>query len=197
MNVHQSAEVSEDAKIGQGTSIWQLAHIREFAQIGNDCVIGRGVYIGPRVLIGDRCKIQNYALLYEPAEIGEGVFIGPGVVLTNDTYPRAVTPAGDLKLATDWNIAGVTIGEGASIGANATCVAPVNIGEWSVVAAGAVVTSDVAPHTLVAGVPAKHIGWVGRAGRRLETGKDHLLCPITGEKFEVVDGRLISMGNDV
>lgn len=196
MTVHPSAEVSEEAKIGHSSSVWQLAHIRERASIGDECVIGRGVYIGPGVSVGDRCKIQNYALLYEPAHISNGVFIGPGVVLTNDTYPRSVTPAGELKSSADWEASGVTIGEGASLGAHATCVAPVTIGEWSVVAAGAVVTANVAPHALVAGVPARQIGWVGKAGKRLESDKDLLRCPVTGETFRLTDGRLISWEHD-
>lgn len=196
MTVHPSAEVSEGAKIGLGSSVWQLAHIRELATIGNECVVGRGVYIGPGVSVGDRCKIQNYALIYEPAKIADGVFIGPSVVLTNDTYPRAVTPTGEAKSSADWEASGVTIGEGASIGAHATCVAPVTVGAWSVVAAGAVVTTDVPPHALVAGVPAKQIGWVGKAGKRLRTEKNLLRCPVIGETFSLTDGRLTSLEPD-
>ncbi len=106
--------------------------------------------------------MQNYALVYEPAELADGVFIGPAVVLTNDTYPRAVNPDLSLKSAHDWEPVGVTIGEGASIGARAVCVAPVTIGAWATVAAGAVVTKDVPDHALVVGVPARRVGWVGQ-----------------------------------
>ena len=185
-----SAEVSLDATVGEGTAIWQLAHVRERASIGSHCTIGRGVYVGPDVVIGDNCKIQNYALIYEPAVIGVGVFIGPSVVLTNDTYPRAINPDGTPKASSDWKPVGVTVLHGASIGAHATCVAPVSIGEWAVVAAGSVVTKDVPAHALVAGVPARRIGWVGTGGRKLVVEGDRLRCPDTGEYFQEVQGRL-------
>lgn len=165
--ITQSADVADDAEIGDGSSVWHLAQVREGARLGAGCVIGRGAYIGPGVELGPHCKVQNYALVYEPARLGHGVFIGPAVVLTNDTYPRAVTPDGALKSADDWDAVGVTIGEGAAVGARSVCVAPLTIGAWSLVAAGSVVTRDVPDHALVAGVPATQIGWVGRDGRRL------------------------------
>jgi acetyltransferase-like isoleucine patch superfamily enzyme len=131
-----------------------------------NCTIGRGAYVGPGVVIGDNVKLQNHALVYEPARLGDGVFVGPAAVLTNDEYPRAVTPEGRLKSGADWTAVGVTIGEGAAIGARAVCVAPVAVGRWALVAAGAVVTKDVPDFALVVGVPARRIGWVGRAGAR-------------------------------
>lgn len=188
--IHPSADVSESATIGDGASVWHLAQVRDGASIGSNCVIGRGAYIGTGVWIGDNTKVQNYALIYQPASIGSGVFIGPSVVLTNDTYPRAITPEGALKSHQDWEAAGVTIENGASVGAHATCVAPVTIGEWAVVAAGAVVTKDVAPFALVAGVPAKQVGWVGRAGKRLVEKDGVLICPVTAESFRERDGAL-------
>ncbi|WP_311591044.1 acyltransferase, partial [Trueperella bernardiae] len=156
-----SADVSDEAKIGDGSSVWHLAQVREHAVIGENCVIGRGAYIGEGVEMGNNCKVQNYALVYEPAKLADGVFIGPAVVLTNDHYPRAVNPDGSLKSASDWEQVGVTLETGASVGARSVCVAPVTIGAWSLVAAGSVVTRDVPPHAIVAGVPAKQIGWVG------------------------------------
>jgi UDP-2-acetamido-3-amino-2,3-dideoxy-glucuronate N-acetyltransferase len=135
-----TADVEKEALIGDGTTVWHLAQIRESAVVGRGCNIGRGAYVGPGVRIGDNCKIQNYALIYEPAVLGADVFIGPGVVLTNDRNPRAVDPAGRLKGRDDWQQVGVTIGDGASIGARAVCVAPVNVGRWAMVAAGSVVT---------------------------------------------------------
>src|SRR5690606_30754331 len=139
VRIVDSADVSPDAVIGSGSSIWHLAQVREGAQLGQNCIVGRGAYIGTGVVMGDNCKVQNYALVYEPAKLDEGVFIGPAVVLTNDTYPRAINPDGTIKSATDWLPVGVTIEKGASIGARATCVAPVTIGAWATVAAGSVV----------------------------------------------------------
>ena len=166
--IRGSADVDPSALVGDGTAVWDLAQIREDATVGESCVIGRGAYIGSGVRIGDRCKIQNYALVYEPASLGHGVFIGPAVVLTNDTYPRAVTPDGDAKGAGDWERVGVQIDEGAAIGARSVCVAPLRIGAWALVAAGSVVVKDVPAFALVAGAPAKQIGWVGHEGVRLE-----------------------------
>jgi UDP-2-acetamido-3-amino-2,3-dideoxy-glucuronate N-acetyltransferase len=182
--VQASADVDDRARIGPDTQIWHLAQIRENAEIGRQCVIGRGAYIGPGVRIGDRCKVQNHALMYEPAQIADGVFIGPAVVFTNDEFPRAVTPDGALKTEDDWTMVAVTVGEGAAIGARSVCVAPVSIGRWALVAAGSVVTRDVPDFALVAGVPARRLGWVGPAGRRLEDdGDGHWRCPQTGDRF--------------
>ena len=182
--IASSADVDASASVGDGSSVWHLAQIRERASIGVECSIGRGAYIGSGVVIGNRVKVQNYALVYEPAVIEDGVFIGPGVVLTNDVSPRAVNPDGTRRTASDWNPVGVTVHVGASLGARSVCVAPVTIGSWSMVAAGAVVIEDVPAHALVGGVPARRIGWVGRAGRRLLDQEDGtLVCPDTGDRF--------------
>jgi UDP-2-acetamido-3-amino-2,3-dideoxy-glucuronate N-acetyltransferase len=189
--IEGSADVAESAEIGEGTRVWHLAQVREGARIGRDCRIGRGAYVGPGVVIGDRCKLQNHALVYEPAMLEDGVFVGPGVVFTNDTQPRAVDPEGNIKEADDWTAVGVVVREGASIGARAVCVAPVEVGRWAMVAAGAVVTRDVPDFALVAGVPARRTRWVGRAGVPLEhTGADGYLCPVTGQTYVELDGRL-------
>ncbi|WP_323100609.1 acyltransferase [Intrasporangium sp. YIM S08009] len=190
MFVHDSADVAAEAVIGDGSKVWHLAQVREGAVLGRTCVIGRGAYIGAGVRLGDNCKVQNHALVYEPAVVGDGVFIGPAVVFTNDHFPRAVAPDGSLKSAEDWEPVGVTVGDGASIGARAVCVAPVTIGRWAMVAAGAVVTNDVPDHALVAGVPARRIRWVGRAGVPLEQTDTVWRCPETGETYEEVGDTL-------
>ncbi|WP_299442816.1 acyltransferase [uncultured Phycicoccus sp.] len=190
--VHDTADVADDVVLGDRTRIWHHAQVREGAALGADCIVGRGAYIGAGVRLGDRCKVQNNALVYEPAVLADGVFIGPGAILTNDRHPRAVTPDGKPKSATDWDAVGVMCAEGASVGAAAVCVAPVVLGRWSLVAAGAVVVDDVPDFGLVAGNPGRRVGWVGPAGVRLvpdgEAGGWR--CPVGGERYEEADGLL-------
>lgn len=182
--IADSADVDERAEIGDGTSVWHLAQVREHAVLGERCVVGRGAYVGPGVHLGDDVKIQNLALVYEPAKLEKGVFIGPAVVLTNDHFPRSVDPDGNQKRGGDWELVGVTVQEGASIGARAVCVAPITIGRWAMIAAGAVVTKDVPDFALVVGVPAKQRGWVGKAGVPLKSAGDNRWhCPQTGATY--------------
>jgi UDP-2-acetamido-3-amino-2,3-dideoxy-glucuronate N-acetyltransferase len=191
IHVQPTADVDDRAELGAGTRAWHLAQIREHARIGRDCIIGRGAYVGPGVVVGNRVKLQNYALVYEPARLEDGVFIGPSAVLTNDVYPRSVGVTGQLKQPSDWLAKGVVVREGASVGARAVIIAGVEIGRWALIAAGAVVTRDVPDFGLVAGVPARRIGWVGRAGVRLSPdGDSRWRCPETGELFTETDGRL-------
>jgi acetyltransferase-like isoleucine patch superfamily enzyme len=188
VRIAPGADVDERAEIGDGSAIWHLAQVREGARLGANCIVGRGAYIGTGVVMGDNCKVQNYALVYEPARLEDGVFVGPAVVFTNDHFPRSVAPDGTLKRGDDWEAVGVTVREGASIGARAVCVAPVTIGRWAMVAAGAVVTKDVVDFALVAGVPARRIRWVGRAGVPLEaTGPGCWRCPETGAEYIETD----------
>ena len=188
-HVADSAEVDPQAVVGEGTRVWDLAQLREDVQVGRDCVIGRGAYLGPGVVVGDRCKIQNHALVYEPAVLEDGVFVGPAVVFTNDSFPRAVTPDGRLKSPDDWTAVAVTLRTGASVGARAVCIAPVEIGRWAMVGAGSTVTRDVPDFALVVGSPARRIRWVGHAGIPLVQvdGSDTWRCPATGRTY-VQDG---------
>lgn len=204
-----TADVDERAALGEDVVIWHLAQVREDAVIGAGSSLGRGAYVGPGVRLGASCKLQNYALVYEPAVLEDGVFVGPAAVLTNDVFPRAVNPDGSLKSAHDWEAVGVTLREGCAVGARAVCIAPVTVGRWATVAAGSVVTRDVPDFALVAGVPARFLKWVGRAGVPLvevdgpdgSDGSDapdarRWRCPETGETYTERDGVLTRDGED-
>ncbi|MHB8510966.1 MAG: acyltransferase [Actinomycetota bacterium] len=164
--IHPSAIIDKDASIGAGTRVWAGAHIRDGASVGTDCIIGEHVYIGAGVRVGNNCKIQNNALVYEGATLHDGVFIGPGAIIANDRNPRAINSDGSLQDASDWKLQETVIGIGASIGAGAIVVPPRTIGEWAMIAAGAVVAHDVAAHALVVGAPAKQTGFVCKCGTR-------------------------------
>ena len=171
--VHETAYIDEPCEIGVGTQIWHFSHVLADSTIGRNCTIGQNVMIGPRAVVGDDCKIQNNVSVYEGVTLEAGVFCGPSCVFTNVTNPRAEVDRRREFLAT-------RVGRGATIGANATIVCGNTIGAWSFVAAGAVVTADVAPHALVAGVPARRIGWVSHDGERLG---DDLVCPRSGRRY--------------
>ena len=157
VRVHPTAIVDEGAEIGNGTSVWHHAHLRDGAHVGRDCVIGKNVYVDTQAVIGDRCKLQNNVSVYHGVHIGDDVFVGPSATFTNDLVPRAFN--------TDWQVVETHVHDGASIGANATIVCGVTLGQYSMIAAGATVTRDVAAHQLVAGNPARHLGWVCRCGK--------------------------------
>lgn len=184
------ATVSERAQVASSVRVWGLAEIREGAVVGENCIIGRGAYVDAGVRVGANCKIQNDALLYAPALLESGVFVGPAAVLTNDPNPRAINADGTLKVAGDWEMIGVTVRLGASIGARSVVLGGVEVGEWALVAAGAVVTKSVPSHALVAGVPARRVGWVGRSGMPMEIVDGLWLDSESGERFSEVDGEL-------
>jgi UDP-2-acetamido-3-amino-2,3-dideoxy-glucuronate N-acetyltransferase len=168
---HPTAIVEQDAAIGVGTKIWHHCHIRTGSTVGGECVIGKNVYVDTGVRIGHRCKIQNNVSVYNGVEIGDDVFVGPSATFTNDLVPRAFNA--------HWQITTTTVGNGASIGANATVVCGNSLGDYCMVAAGATVTRDVASHQLVAGTPARHLGWVcvcGSVVSRDVARPDVLVC---------------------
>ncbi len=187
---HPTAEIAANAIIGAGAKIWMNAQVREDTRIGENCIIGRNVYIDKGAQIGNNCKIQNNAMIFAPVEIHNGVFIGPGATLTNDKIPRAVNPDETFKSGTDWHAGKIEIGCGASIGAGAIVLTDLIIGEWAMVAAGALVTKNVPPFTLVVGIPARPVGYICKCGRRLELRKD------TPEWFCQVDKLRYSLAAD-
>jgi UDP-2-acetamido-3-amino-2,3-dideoxy-glucuronate N-acetyltransferase len=176
VSVHPTAEISANAHIGEGTRIWHQAQVREGVTIGQNCIVGKGVYIDNDVAIGSNVKIQNGAQLYHGLTVEDGVFIGPQACMTNDVYPRAITPVGELKSADDWTVGPTLIRYGASIGACAVILPNVTIGRFALVAAGAVVTHSVPDHGLVLGVPAHLVGYACRCGQRMQPLADAWYC---------------------
>lgn len=156
--VHESSYIDEDVEIGEGTKIWHFCHIQSGARIGKNCSLGQNVNISNRVKIGNNVKIQNNVSVYEGVELEDGVFCGPSCVFTNDLTPRAEFPKGSSGYKK------TLVKHGASIGANATIVCGHTIGEYAMVAAGAVVTKDVEPYALVVGIPAKKVATLVREG---------------------------------
>ncbi len=179
--VHESSYVDDGVELGEGTKIWHFAHILKGSRVGKDCSIGQNVMIGPDVTVGDRCKVQNNVALYKGVELEDGVFCGPSCVFTNVLNPRAEIERKDEFRPT-------LVRRGATIGANATIVCGNELGEYCLIAAGAVVTKPVVPYALMAGVPARRIGWVSRAGEILDAS---LTCKRTGERYREENGRLI------
>jgi acetyltransferase-like isoleucine patch superfamily enzyme len=165
--VHASADLESDVSIGPRSSVWNRAVLRNGASIGAECIIGRDAFIDEGVHLGDRVKVQNGALVYHGVTVGNGVFIGPGAILTNDRYPRAITATGELARGDDWTLSPIELRDGCSIGAGAVVVAGTKVGRFSTVGAGAIVTRDVPDFALVAGNPARRLGWVCACGTRL------------------------------
>jgi UDP-2-acetamido-3-amino-2,3-dideoxy-glucuronate N-acetyltransferase len=174
--VHESSYIDDNVKIGKGTKIWHFSHILSHCNIGENCSLGQNVVVGPNVCVGDNVKIQNNVSIYEGVTLEDGVFCGPSCVFTNVNNPRSEIVRKDEYRKT-------IVRRGASIGANATIVCGYDLGEFSFIAAGAVVTKSVPAYALMAGVPAKRIGWISKAGGRLG---DDLMCPIDGTRYRQV-----------
>ena len=186
--VHETADVSASAVIGDGASIWHQAQVREGARIGAGCIIGKGAYIDSNVSIGANCKVQNYSCVYHGTTLEDGVFIGPEVVFTNDRYPRAINPDGSLKSDSDWEVGETIVRHGAAIGSRSVILPGRIIGRWALVAAGSVVTKDVLDHQLVAGNPARQVGWVCSCARPLDAA---FACRSCGRTYEKHEGGLV------
>jgi UDP-2-acetamido-3-amino-2,3-dideoxy-glucuronate N-acetyltransferase len=180
VSVHESAYVDQPVTIGKGTRIWHFAHILAGCSIGENCTIGQNVMIGPDVRIGRDCKIQNNVSIYKGVDLEDGVFCGPSCVFTNVNNPRAEIRRMDEMRRT-------LVRRGVSIGANATIVCGHTLGSYSFIAAGAVITNDVLAYALMAGVPARRIGWMSRSGARLS---GDLVCPIDGVRYRETNGML-------
>jgi UDP-2-acetamido-3-amino-2,3-dideoxy-glucuronate N-acetyltransferase len=185
VQIHESSYVDEGVSIGEGTVIWHFCHVLPEVVIGRNCSIGQNVMIGPRVTVGNNCRIQNNVSLYEGVLLEDDVFCGPSSVFTNVTNPRAhVSRKAEFKRT--------LVKCGATIGANATIVCGHTIGCYAFIAAGAVVTHEVPDFALMAGVPARRVGWMSKAGERLDQS---LTCPRDGTRYREVGGRLEEIGS--
>ncbi|HEY2901653.1 MAG TPA: acyltransferase [Polyangia bacterium] len=177
---HPTSVVDSPASIGDDTKIWHFSHVMAGARIGAGCSLGQNVFVSGGVVVGDRCKIQNNVSLYDGVTLADDVFVGPSAVFTNVTTPRAFVPRKHLFEPTH-------VARGASIGANATILCGHSVGAFALVAAGAVVTRDVAPYALVGGVPARQVGWICRCGEVLPRGSARLLtCAACAERYRRV-----------
>ncbi len=185
--VHPSAIIDPGASIGVGTRVWHFSHVMSGASIGSRCTLGQNVFVADRVRIGDDVKIQNNVSVYEGVVLENGVFCGPSVVFTNVRTPRSSHPRHGVYEST-------LVREGATIGANATIICGTTVGRFAFVAAGATVTRDVPDYALVAGVPARRIGWMSEAGHRLRFQDGRATCPQTGTAFSLHDNTVVREG---
>ncbi|HXU81076.1 MAG TPA: acyltransferase [Polyangia bacterium] len=181
---HPSAFVDEPSHVGAGTKIWHFCHVMAGARIGAGCSLGQNVFVGAKAVVGSRCKIQNNVSLYDAVELEDEVFVGPSAVFTNVVNPRAFVERKHEYRPT-------VVRRGATIGANATVVCGHEIGAYAFVAAGAVVTHDVAAHALVKGVPARFAGWVCRCGTVLGADGAGFLCGECGKRYQLSGNGLV------
>ena len=184
MTIHPTAIVDAGAQIGEGTRVWHWVHVCAGAVIGERCSLGQNVFVGNHVRIGRNVKIQNNVSVYDNVTLEDDVFCGPSMVFTNVHNPRSAVVRKDEDRDT-------LVRRGATLGANCTIICGVTIGEFAFVGAGAVVSKHVPPYALVAGVPARQIGWMSRHGHRLALplkGEGQASCPATGERYELADG---------
>ncbi len=179
--VHETSIVDDNVKIGDGTKIWHFSHVQSDSEIGENCSFGQNVNISSHVKIGNGCRVQNNVSIYEGVELEDHVFCGPSMVFTNDPTPRARFPKGREGYRR------TLIKHDATLGANCTIVCGHTVGEYATVAAGAVVTKDVAPHALMAGVPARQMGWVCKCGERL---REDFACSKCGRGYCLEKGKL-------
>lgn len=179
---HETACVDDGAQIGAGTRIWHFSHISAGAKIGEGCTLGQNVFVADGAKIGGHCKIQNNVSVYEGVELGDYVFCGPSMVFTNVSRPRCKYPQRGSEFYKP-----TPVGEGASIGANATIVCGHNIGANAFIAAGSVVTKDVPAHAIMMGAPARQEGWACECGEKLDAA---LHCPKCGRQYEQAAGGL-------
>ena len=181
---HDSAIVDDGAQVGEGSRIWHFVHVSSGAMVGRNVVLGQNVFVGGGAVIGDDCKVQNNVSIYDGVVLEDGVFCGPSAVFTNVQNPRA-------RVERKTEFRETRVGTGATLGANCTIVCGVTIGRYAFIGAGAVVTRDVPDHALVAGVPARHIGWMSRHGEKLDLpvdGDGQAACPATGERYVLERG---------
>lgn len=181
---HETAVIDENCKIGKGTNIWHFSHIMSESVIGENCNLGQNVVISPRVILGKNVKIQNNVSVYTGVICEDDVFLGPSMVFTNIVNPRSAVVRKDQFVRT-------LVGKGATIGANATIVCGNDIGTYSFIGAGAVVTREVKPYALVIGNPARQVGWMSEFGHRLEFNSEGIaVCPESHEKYELNNGQV-------
>ena len=181
---HPTACVDAGAIVGAGTRIWHFCHLMAGARVGKDCVFGQNCFVGAGARVGDRVHVQNNVSVYDGVELADDVFCGPSVVFTNVTTPRAFVSRKAIYEPT-------SVGRGASIGANATILPGMKLGEYSMVGAGAVVSREVPAFALVVGAPARRIGWVGRAGERLTFHGAIAECIVSGDRYREEAGRVV------